>query len=451
LKLRMTLRATDSALVVETHVANGRRAAVHLVPDQCGHVTEVVLARTRFEPVGHTWPGSLGAVKRLVLNDQRFLQDPDLFHPKPPRGCKRPARPVTLRAHETVDERWELPFRDAAAFTAVGSAHSSVRAEVVEARDPKEPEYLDMLATGEAEVARRGRNLRLEAPASRVVERAPAKGTRPPSLGQLYDRLLADRTLRRWLEAQPPASWRDAHVSLLPAVVRFKAVTTMYERAVTATAQPDGSNVRVRVPGDGDRTRRWAYRRATLPPGIARAPDPKGWTPTEDVLPGRVRLPSGRIVVGEYLLEAKPLHARAQPGAYPVHATLARYRGDKSNSVALATLVLSRRPTVRWRYATAIAVDGGTAAITSAEGAAALRTLFDRAQQRWQQLSDEMFDSLTAHDYQVTEFSFGRRLNLALFSSGLGDGGYPVFVGYDATGRPTRVVVDFLLLHLKWP
>ncbi len=41
--------------------------------------------------------------------------------------------------------------------------------------------------------------------------------------------------------------------------------------------------------------------------------------------------------------------------------------------------------------------------------------------------------------------------NLAYFSSGNGDGGYPVYVGFDAEGNPTRVVVDFYLLHLAWP
>jgi hypothetical protein len=80
-----------------------------------------------------------------------------------------------------------------------------------------------------------------------------------------------------------------------------------------------------------------------------------------------------------------------------------------------------------------------------------LRDLIRRSAARWQQRSEEMFDSLVAHDYQVTEFSLKRGVNLALLSSGNGDGVYPVFVGYDSAGRPTRVVVDFLLLHLKWP
>jgi hypothetical protein len=42
-------------------------------------------------------------------------------------------------------------------------------------------------------------------------------------------------------------------------------------------------------------------------------------------------------------------------------------------------------------------------------------------------------------------------LNLVQFSSGNGDGGYPVFVGYDAFRRPTCLVVDFYLLHMDWP
>jgi hypothetical protein len=169
------------------------------------------------------------------------------------------------------------------------------------------------------------------------------------------------------------------------------------------------------------------------------------------VIPTKVELPSGRIVVGEYLLDERPLKMRVRPGAYPVHATLARYRKNRVDRVALASLVLSRQPTVRWKETGAFAVDGGTATITSAEVVAALGRLFDRSQSRWQRQSERAFDSLVAHDYQVTEFRLGRDLNLVMVSSGLGDGRYPVFVGLDAAGRPTRIVVDFLLLHLDWP
>jgi len=77
--------------------------------------------------------------------------------------------------------------------------------------------------------------------------------------------------------------------------------------------------------------------------------------------------------------------------------------------------------------------------------------MHERDDVEWDSLLGRVFDSLTAHDYLVTEYALRPRLNLVEFSSGNGDGGYRVFVGYDSAGRPTRVVVDFLLLHLVWP
>jgi hypothetical protein len=181
-----------------------------------------------------------------------------------------------------------------------------------------EQEFLDILPTGEADRIRRGRSLRLEEPASSVVERGPAGGDRRPSLGHLYDRLLADDTLQGWLAAQPPNSWRSAELSATPDEIRFKAITTLYERAVTAKARPDATRVETRVPDDGDRARVWKRRPGTRPPGIDLIAEPDGWKVAEDVVAGKVRLPSGRIVVGEYLLDAKPLDARAEPGTYHV-------------------------------------------------------------------------------------------------------------------------------------
>ena len=63
----------------------------------------------------------------------------------------------------------------------------------------------------------------------------------------------------------------------------------------------------------------------------------------------------------------------------------------------------------------------------------------------------QIFDSIIAHDYLATEWALTPETNLVQVTSGVGDGGYPVFVGFDAAGNPTRVVIDFLLLHLSWP
>ena len=65
LVLRMKVSATSGSLIVHTRVENRRSGPVQLEPDQCGRVTEVVLARTRFEPRGRSWRGSLRAVTAL--------------------------------------------------------------------------------------------------------------------------------------------------------------------------------------------------------------------------------------------------------------------------------------------------------------------------------------------------------------------------------------------------
>ena len=171
---------------------------------------------------------------------------------------------------------------------------------------------------------------------------------------------------------------------------------------------------------------------------------------SEDLRLGTVQLPSGRVVVGEYLFDADPLGFQVASGAYPAHATLARYKGEDNDSVAFATLVLSDAPTLRWEEATDIAVDGGTTTITSVEGRDELRRVFDDDPVSLD-LDNAIFDSMVAHDYLGTNWKLTPETNLVRVSSGVGDGGYPVYVGYDAAGNPTRVVVDFLLLHLGWP
>ena len=66
------------------------------------------------------------------------------------------------------------------------------------------------------------------------------------------------------------------------------------------------------------------------------------------------------------------------------------------------------------------------------------------------ELDEAIFDSMVAHDYLATEWALTPETNLVQVSSGVGDGGYPVYIGFDAHEKPTRVVVDFYLLHLSW-
>ena len=104
-----------------------------------------------------------------------------------------------------------------------------------------------------------------------------------------------------------------------------------------------------------------------------------------------------------------------------------------------------------WESHGAIAVDGGSTMIVSDEGRDELIERINDDSAEWLDFNERVFESAVAHDYLATEYQITPETNLAYFSSGIGDGGYPVYVGYDAAGKPTRVVVDFLLLHLAWP
>ena len=456
--------STGSSIAVDVVVRNDREEPIHLVPDQCGRVTDVELERTTFLPEGKHWDGSVQAVKEIVLNDQRFDETPDSFAPRrvgdhssATPECHRPERLITLEPRATIAERWELPFEMSRTLKEVGSAAGLVSLEAIEARDPNEMEYSDIVYFTDEDAVREGRAARAELALSEVLDRAPTEPLTGPSRGELFDRLLDDEALRTWIEDQPADAW--GHAQLRPAYpgfgaeferLRFEMVAKTFERAAVVSAAPDGSNPVLDLPGGEDRTREFPRTAGSLPPGIEALSD-SDYDVTENLELGELLLPSGRVVVGEYLFDAEPLEFEVAPGPYPAHATLARYKDQDFDSVAFATLVLSAAPTVRWEEATDIAVDGGTTTITSVEGRDELGRVFEDDQVGSMDLDESIFDSMVAHDYLGTEWELTPETNLVRVSSGIGDGGYPVYVGYDAAGNPTRVVVDFLLLHLAWP
>jgi hypothetical protein len=459
LTLRVELSRKGSSLFAVTSVRNTRAQAVHLDADQCGRVTEVVLARTVFQPEGETYAGSVGKVKELVLERQRSAQNPDRFAPRRVTGgsevpdCVRPEHPVTIEPGKSIEERWELPFDSARALQAVGSEHTIVRAETVEAVAPDKLGFLDIFPTGEAEAMRKGRNVIVEQPTQMVLNRPAPTVDAAPSLGQLFDRAIQHDAFREFIAAQPADSWRQADFLPVGVGLSFKAVTAGYEREIAATFSTDGAAMRdLQLPGAADRTRVFERRPATLPPGIALIPTPNGSVLTDDVTADPLELPSGRVVAdGALAGDIEPLQDRAAPGSYPVHVTLARYPGNTFDDVALASLVVSDAPTVEWKDVSTVGVDGGTAGFTSAEGSDALGRLIQEKGPGWESLQEAAYASLAAHDRHITEYPIEGTLDLVMFSTGFGDGGYPVFVGLDAAGKPTRFVIDLGIVHLGWP
>jgi hypothetical protein len=313
----------------------------------------------------------------------------------------------------------------------------------------------DVFAPGALAGKLAGRILALEAPAPQLPE-LPVEANGVPSFAELFDRFVAVPELRTWLDAQPLGAWplsgfvADDYNLEHAGKVRLKLMSPTYDRAATVTADGDGSRVAVSLPRETDRRPDSTQRPGTLPPGRRTIFEPDGFDLAEDVLAGELKLPSGRIVVSEFFTEEEPLPIRVRPGAYPAFVTLAHAHGDDERRVALATLVLSDRPTVRWRKAGGIAVDGGSGSFGSKEVASTFGRLALERSGRWDELWELIWDAQDAQGH-VTNYDVDSRLNLIHFSTGLGDGGYPIYVGYDAKGEPTRVVLDCLLLHLDWP
>ena len=457
LALDVQIRSASDSLIVETTVRNTRTSPVHLDADQCGRATQVILARTFFEPEGASYTGSLDALKQLILQQQRSNQFSDTFAPRRVGGgsetpdCVRPTQPVTIAPGGSLEERWELPFAMAYGLAAVGSEHETVRAQAVESVAADKLGFLDILPDALAQDARAGRAVTVESPASGVLDRPPTRPNTDPSLGQQFDRMIETRAIRAFIEAQPADSWRRGTITpTASGRPEFRAVTTGYERALVASLARDGSVIGDAIlPGPADRARTLERRPATLPPGIAVIPEPDTPTLTEDVIAGRLALPSGRVVADGFLSgHVDPLPDVARPGDYPASVTVARSAGSQFDSVAYASLVVSDAPTVSWVARSTVGVDGGTAGFTSAEGSELLGRMGEGANLA---SLDAAFDSLTAQDDIVTEVPIGEGRNLVLFTTGYGDGGYGVYVGLDKEGKPTQFVLDFAIVHLDWP
>lgn len=147
---------------------------------------------------------------------------------------------------------------------------------------------------------------------------------------------------------------------------------------------------------------------------------------------------SGILCVADpaLLAHAYPLRRSITPGSYAVQ--IARFRSEetrKNDELPIAARVLfgSPRATVTWQWGGNVGVDAGQIAVV--DYVAALE--------------------LTQHEAHVLALG-GAEADvraLALRSpgdgvcfEGIGDGMYPVYMGFDTEGAPTMLVVDFMLL-----
>lgn len=175
---------------------------------------------------------------------------------------------------------------------------------------------------------------------------------------------------------------------------------------------------------------------------------------------GLLYLPTGKIVANDPCLcfELDEFTVAVRPGCYPVSVFVARSPyGDKR--VALAQLAFTDNKAARWEMALVkeqriedigdenyygYGVDSGTGGFMDKQTA---DKISERGLDIYELLKDQ-FDGTYVHtyNYAIGNIDGGTDNNIAVFSSGWGDGCYPSYFGFDESGEPCALVTDFLVL-----
>jgi hypothetical protein len=182
--------------------------------------------------------------------------------------------------------------------------------------------------------------------------------------------------------------------------------------------------------------------------------DPTGVVAIDAVGLGDLVLPSDRLFVDDVfalVIETENLDGvdlQGFTGRAPVCLHIARYE-PADQRVAFVHVRLGDEPVVRWEHATGFGVDGGTAGIASAEAVEAIeRSDVDAVFNQYLEVFDR--HSVDTWAWLNIEMEPRTDANVIGFSTGFGDGGYPVVAGYDAQGRVAAVVIDHVVVPWAW-
>ncbi len=174
---------------------------------------------------------------------------------------------------------------------------------------------------------------------------------------------------------------------------------------------------------------------------------------------GKLKISSGRIISCDpWLMDeyAKEYTDSFPIGDFPVQLSLARLKDVEV--VAFARILFNQNPVVRWSYALLPGqknIPIGGKEIIGYPVDAQLGLFMDKA--AYQALQKDTVNnrrtvilkatSTHKHEgwrYGIYEFD---HQNLAVFTSGIGDGIYANYIGYDASGKICRLLTDFAIFN----
>lgn len=159
---------------------------------------------------------------------------------------------------------------------------------------------------------------------------------------------------------------------------------------------------------------------------------------------GKISLPNGRIAVADAFINDDPLVVSELPaGDYSVELLVGDSGPDER--VAAARVRFRIGPPASWRRAGYLSVDSGNGAffdprISSTLGSVNILNFNNNLL--------KALEESQRNTYSIASLSW-EGMTFVAFSTGWGDGSYPVYVGLSAAGAPLTVVVDCEIL--PWP
>ncbi|HQS54972.1 MAG: hypothetical protein B7Y15_12085 [Bacteroidetes bacterium 24-39-8] len=174
---------------------------------------------------------------------------------------------------------------------------------------------------------------------------------------------------------------------------------------------------------------------------------------------GKIKITTGKIISCDpWLMEeyAKPYTDSFPVGSFPVQLSLAKLK--EVEVVAFARILFNDHPVVRWSYALLPGQENipiGGKKIIGYHVDAQLGLFMDQG--AYQALQKDTVNnrrtvilkstSTHKHDgWRYGIYEFGNQ-NLVVFTSGIGDGRYANYIGYDANGKICRLLTDFAIFN----
>lgn len=175
---------------------------------------------------------------------------------------------------------------------------------------------------------------------------------------------------------------------------------------------------------------------------------------------GKLNIIDGRVIACDpsFYTGDKPFDTVFPKGSFPVELAIAEINGDER--VAYARIRFSEKIPMRWVIAVTedqdastltkdqifgYGVDSGTGCFMDTSAAETFSKYVDDEDPEFQKTIDQM--ETTYKDTRSWYIWSKGELNVAMFSTGWGDGFYATYIGYDSENNISRLVSDFGLME----